>query len=48
MIYLKMKLLYRGMSMTFYFVQNYRDLSNNKLSGGVPEFLANMKSLLLM
>lgn len=27
---------------------NARDLSNNKLTGGVPEFLANMKSLLFM
>lgn len=27
---------------------NARDLSNNKLTGRVPEFLANMKSLLFM
>ena len=27
---------------------NIRDLSNNNLTGGVPEFLGNIKSLMFM
>lgn len=32
----------------FLYFTNPRDLSNNSLTGGVPEFLANMKSLSIM
>ena len=29
-------------------LSNIRDLSNNNLTGGVPEFLGDMKSLMVM
>lgn len=41
--------IHKVVTLLYVFVMhNARDLSNNKLTGGVPEFLANMKSLLFM
>lgn len=34
--------------MNYLFSSNVRDLSNNNLTGGVPGFLADMKSLTVM
>ncbi|CAN6834938.1 unnamed protein product [Brassica oleracea] len=41
----KMYSLHINEKTDFLYFTNHRDLSNNSLTGGVPEFLANMKSL---
>lgn len=41
--------VYQGKHIINQFIfANDRDLSNNNLTGGLPEFLAKMKSLLVM